>query len=74
MTNYGPCCFCGGPVTEAHTPCYPVHGWEALREGGGANKIMWRQRDDTTVAHETCVNERASRERKGINEEQGTLV
>lgn len=75
MMIYGPCYFCKRPVNDVtDVPCFPVHGWEALRDGGGANKIMWRERDKTTVAHDVCVDSAARKDRMGISEEQGTLI
>jgi len=51
----GSCRFCGEPVTVQQKAAWPVRGWEVEREQGGANKILGRERDLSTIAHEQCA-------------------
>lgn len=75
MAIRGVCEFCGHEVTSAHTPAYPVTGWEAGRGGkGGANRIIARKRVPDRVAHLHCVENEDRRGRLGINAGQGTLT
>jgi hypothetical protein len=73
MSIIGTCEICGEPVPE-HQAAYPVSGWEALRQGGGANRIIGRHRDENRVAHAHCVERSARQERQGIHPDQGSLV
>ena len=65
----GYCHFCGREIHEHEREycAYPVSGWEAIRNQGGANQIMLRVRDTSTIAHRRCV------EREGSHPEQETL-
>jgi len=52
----GKCEVCGDPVNDKlSVPAYPVTGWETGRSGGGANRILKRERIPNRVAHELCV-------------------
>lgn len=72
---WGRCKVCADEVwTPRDTPAFPVAGWEVLRDGGGANKILGRTRVEGVVAHDRCVEREVDRERSGINPAQETLA
>ena len=50
----GVCEICGHPVA-ASKAAYRVRGWEVTRRGGGANRILGRERVPDTVAHFWCA-------------------
>jgi hypothetical protein len=69
----GPCQVCGRDVESMHPHAYRVAGWEAVRRGGGgANRIIDRLRLGA-VAHTMCVEQRASRRRRGVADGQQVL-
>lgn len=61
----GVCELCGHEVAAVEAACHPVTGWEAERGGGGANRILDRQRDDARIAHVVCVAAQARQRRAG---------
>lgn len=72
MSYGGRCTYCGREV-EAEHGCYRVTGYEQARVGGGANKIIGRDRLPGWIAHPTCLSAALLRERQGITEDQGGL-
>jgi len=71
----GDCHFCHQPVTSAATAAWPVTGWEAERQQGGANRIIARERvKDGRIAHAACAELAAKLARQGISESQETLI
>lgn len=71
--NVGNCFLCGEPVEERQA-AYRVTGWEAARSGGGANRIIGRERIIGIVAHRFCAEREAADRRRGIAPEQGALL
>lgn len=67
MSYGGPCMYCGAAV-EAESAAYPVQGFELTRRGGGANRILGRERVPGKIAHKTCA-ELAIRERQRPGQE-----
>ena len=75
MAERGVCHFCGEIVESVETAAWPVVGWEAERGGGGANRIIGRERVlDGRVAHATCAEQVARLSRRGISRDQGALL
>lgn len=73
MSYGGPCLFCGRTV-EAEHAAYPVRGFETTRSGGGANRILGRERVPGKIAHVTCAESEVARRRRGISSAQGALL
>lgn len=67
----GVCEFCGEPVETLHTAAYPVQGWESER---GTNAIIGRERILGRIAHAACARSAADRRRRGIADQQGSLL
>lgn len=55
MTTRGNCEFCGEPVPITAVAAFPVKGWEVERDGGGANRILGREREPNRIAHAVCA-------------------
>ena len=70
----GVCEFCGEPVEALHTAAYPVQGWESERGAGGTNALIGRERILGRIAHAACARQAANRRRRGIADEQGSLL
>lgn len=71
----GRCHVCGGDVESMHPVAYRIVGWEVIRAGGGANRIVGRERlrDGTIIAHARCAEQRARDRRRGIADEQEAM-
>jgi hypothetical protein len=54
----GICGHCHKPVTEQDIAAWPVTGFEVQREGGGANRILGRERVPDAIFHAQCIEDR----------------
>jgi hypothetical protein len=70
----GNCHFCSEPVDVNQTAAFPITGWEAERQGGGANRIIGRERTPGKIAHAQCAERAFRLERKGISSKQESLL
>ena len=74
MSYLGPCTFCDEYVRDRDA-AYPIRGWEVIRAGGGANRILARERFPAgVVAHRWCVERKTAERARGISDEQGVLL
>lgn len=74
MTTYGgPCEFCGRAVNPDFA-AYPITGWEVIRAGGGANRILGRERVPGRIAHIACAEREVALRRQGIAPGQEALL
>jgi hypothetical protein len=71
----GRCEVCGHELDDAVVSIVRhVEGWEPMRGGkGGGNGLIDRQ-ELGHIAHAQCMKRRANQRRRGIADEQGTLV
>jgi hypothetical protein len=73
VSYLGPCTFCDEYVAERDA-AYPIRGWEVVRRGGGANRILGRERVEGQVAHRWCAEREVQRRQAGIADGQGALL
>ena len=64
MSYGGRCTYCGNTV-DTNGACYRITGYEQARPGGGANRIIGRDRLPGWVAHWACLDKALRRERTG---------
>ena len=65
MSYGGQCEVCKETVRTSEA-AYPVTGWEVVRDGGGANRILGRERVPGRIAHWWCAEEKVRRDRFGL--------
>jgi hypothetical protein len=64
--------FCRKPV-EFGPVAYPIEGFETTRRGGGANRVLGRERIPGKVAHVYCAEKHVREKERGLVGQESLL-